>query len=934
MPDDNWDRIQEIFLEAADLRAPERAAFLERACNGDEFLRSEVEALLRSDSRGPSALDATVEIEAAALLERPLRSGTRLGPYRLLEEIGRGGMGSVYLAERDDDQFRKQVAIKVVRRGMDTDEVLNRFRHERQILASLEHPYIARLIDGGTTDDGRPFFVMEKVDGEPIDAYCSRHKLDLKSRLRLFLKVCEAVSHAHRSLVVHRDLKPGNILVAAEGVPKLLDFGVAKLLDPVADPGLTATHYGARPGTPEYASPEQVRGLAVTTTTDVYALGSILFELLTGTRAQKIDRITPAEIERVVCETQPPRPSLVAKGLNRDLDNIVLMAMHKDPSRRYGSVAEFAEDLQRYLDGLPVKAREDTVTYRAQKFVRRHRTSVAAGVLLSATLVTGVAVSTLEARRAQRRFEEVRRIAHAVLYDLHDAIRDLPGSLKAREIVVKTALQYLDGLAGEAAGDADLQAELAEAYERVGDVQGSASPNQSGLGQMAQATVSYGKARKIADELAERHPESIRANLVRMASRESLGDIAALYGDIEASLKWYRDGEEIGEAMAQRNPHDLQSLRSLAELYDASSREDQDNARATASAKKSLALFERLTAARPASEEAQSDLADAHSELSSILESGNHFEEAIEEARKGVRIDESLVAAHPLSVRFRYNLMDIYEKLGDAASGATSAANQRPRDTPEALDSYHKAAEMADALVAADPADRRALEERGMALLKLGMTISPEKDLNGAVTTLRRAQTDFRMLAEAHPGEARVLRRLAATHLYIGRRLASRGHTTEAAPSLREAIRITDTVLGKNPKDLVALNYSWRASQELAKILASGLQRSEAVQFSAKAIAAAQTARSADGANPVTQSFLPQAYANAGDVYAALAAAPEGFSEHRREDWNRACDSYRKSVEAWEPIQRQGAGTNDWAAQLAHARGEAKRCTTAAAAFR
>ena len=247
MSSNNWDRIQEIFFEAADLPISERDAFLARVCNWDAGLRSEVESLLRADAADGSAIAAAIESEVSALLDdHASLVGTRMGPYRLLKEIGRGGMGSVYLGERDDEQYRKLVAIKVVKRGMDSTEVLARFRHERQILAGLEHPYIAHLIDGGTTPDGRPFFVMEYVQGQPIDSYCREQALNLELRLRLFLRVCEAVSYAHRGLVVHRDLKPGNIFVAAEGIPKLLDFGVAKLLDPGNDPGLTSTSHSPR----------------------------------------------------------------------------------------------------------------------------------------------------------------------------------------------------------------------------------------------------------------------------------------------------------------------------------------------------------------------------------------------------------------------------------------------------------------------------------------------------------------------------------------------------------------------------------------------------------------------------------------------------------------------------------------------------------------
>src|SRR5215831_10625657 len=355
-------------------------------------------------------------------------------------------MGTVYLAERDDEHFEKQVAIKVVTHGMNTEQLLRRFRRERQILARLDHPFIARLLDGGSTEDGRPFLVMEYVQGTAITSYCDEHHLGTRRRIELFLKVCAAVQSAHQNLVVHRDLKPGNILVDLQGSPKLLDFGIAKLLGP-EETGDVTMALGMQMFTPQYASPEQVLGEAITTAADIYVLGVILYELLTGVRPYEIRNLTPNEIFRAVCEEEPERPSTAWRKraelrtlragpvLKADEpDNIILMAMRKEPAQRYGSVAEFAADLQRYLDGRPVKARDATLTYRARKFLRRHGAMVTAAALVVITLAAGAVVSTLEARRAKRRFDEVRRIAHAVLYDIHDAIRDLPGSLRAREL--------------------------------------------------------------------------------------------------------------------------------------------------------------------------------------------------------------------------------------------------------------------------------------------------------------------------------------------------------------------------------------------------------------------------------------------------------------------------------------------------------------------
>jgi serine/threonine protein kinase len=313
------------------------------------------------------------------LLQPDGQTVVRVGPYRLVRELGRGGMGTVYLAERDDEEYQAQVAIKLVRRGMDTDLILNRFYRERQTLALLQHPNIARLLDGGTTAEGSPYIVMEFVEGERITSYCQDRNLSVARKLALFLNVCKAVSYAHRQFVVHRDLKPGNILVDRAGEVKLLDFGICKLLqspsretDATVDVGLVAL-------TPDYASPEQIRGDPINVASDIYSLAAVLYELLTGVKPHKIDDYSLRGIERAICETEILRPSLacankaVARQLKGDLDNILAVALDKDPRRRYESVDQFAEDIRRYLDHEPVKARPDSLRYRLGKFVRRRQ---------------------------------------------------------------------------------------------------------------------------------------------------------------------------------------------------------------------------------------------------------------------------------------------------------------------------------------------------------------------------------------------------------------------------------------------------------------------------------------------------------------------------------------------------------------------------------
>jgi serine/threonine protein kinase len=402
-------RIQQLFSDALELQTPERAEFLSEACAGDAELRREVESLLESDEPQSSFLQSPAfEISASEIAAQVLESeeasavSKLIGAYRILREIGRGGMGTVYLAERTDGQFQKQVAIKLLRRGLENEAVIRRFQNERQILADLEHPNIARLIDGGTTENGLPYFVMEYVEGTPVNRYCDEQKLSVEKRLALFRKICEAVQFAHERLIIHRDIKPGNILVTKTGTPKLLDFGIAKTS---ANNGtLASTATALRMMTPEYASPEQIRGERVTKATDIYSLGVLLYESITGHRPYNFDSKSPYEIVRAICEEEPCRPSSVvgssspslvennriaalieqrtddknqrAKLMNGDLDNIILKSLRKEPERRYSSVFEFSEDVRHLLEGSPVSARQDTFFYRSAKFFRRHQIAV------------------------------------------------------------------------------------------------------------------------------------------------------------------------------------------------------------------------------------------------------------------------------------------------------------------------------------------------------------------------------------------------------------------------------------------------------------------------------------------------------------------------------------------------------------------------------
>ena len=455
MTAERWERIQALFHEASVVRREERAAYLQARCADDPALFGEVETLLHDIDSSDDLLGGAVQEAAAQVLAT--RDGDRIGPYAIERRLGEGGMGAVYLAARDDDQYHKKVAIKLVRSELRTTEIVGRFRSERQILANLDHPGIARLLDGGATASGGPYVVMEFVDGVPIDEYCAAGGLSVKARLQLFLKVCAAVAYAHRNLVVHRDIKPANILVTKDGEPKLLDFGIAKLLTPDALTEYPRTMAHERLMTPDYASPEQIRGEPITTATDIYSLGMLLYELLTGVRPFRTEGLRPTECERLICEATPAKPSAAGdrrRELEGDLDGIILMALRKEPSRRYGSVEQVAEDIVRHLDGLPVTARPDTWRYRAGKFASRHRLAVAASMVVFLTLVTAVVLTTAAERTAvaaraqsQRRFQEMLAMANSSLFEIHDAIVALPGSTPARAVLVRRALGYLDFLA-------------------------------------------------------------------------------------------------------------------------------------------------------------------------------------------------------------------------------------------------------------------------------------------------------------------------------------------------------------------------------------------------------------------------------------------------------------------------------------------------------
>jgi non-specific serine/threonine protein kinase/serine/threonine-protein kinase len=696
-------------------------------------------------------------------------------------------MGTVYEAARDDEHFQQRVAVKLIRRGLDSDpDILRRFHNERQILASLNHPNIARLFDGGTTEDGRPYFAMEYVEGRPLDEYCASAGLDTAARLRLFRTVCAAVAYAHRNLVVHRDLKPSNIVVTADGTVKLLDFGIAKLLAHDEDPATTqtATRHGAM--TPAYASPEQVRGLRITTASDVYSLGVVLYELLTGRRPYDLDGRRADEMARVVCEAEPQRPSTLAvqttqpdarrstrpagaslrRQLRGDVDNIVLLALRKDPARRYSSVELFSEDIRRHLDGLPVSARPDTFSYRAAKFIERNRASAVAAALILLTFVVGIVGTTWEAvragrerERAEKRFAQVRQLANNVLFKYYDEIEKLPGSTKAREMLVGDALEYLDGLAQDARDNTDLRRELAQAYLRIGKVQGRAY--NANLGDTTGAIDSYRKGIVLLEPIA-----------LASVDTKLQSDLVGAYAELATALR--RQGS---------------------------------TAEADAALRRALSLNEQFHAAHPEDVTLSVRLATNYVFLGDVLPTGKGEDESIGAYRRSLAVSEDALRREPDHVRANNLLAVALDRvethLLQLARSAEEDENpaQAKLLRAEAEPYVRRTIEVSEKLVRLQPDD--AVNDRILKSAKANAAeyLFESGRFEEAGRVLSAAVADFAEFARLDPDNQEQKLDLAIIVSWEGADHSRLGEKAQAAASFARALRILEELIAHDPQN-------------------------------------------------------------------------------------------------------------------------------------
>ncbi|HEX6901103.1 MAG TPA: serine/threonine-protein kinase [Thermoanaerobaculia bacterium] len=788
---DRWQQVKAVLEDALERQGAEREAFLADACQGDDELRREVESLLASEDEIGDFIETPV-FRIRPEDAEPVAAGQRIGAYRIVREIGRGGMGSVYLAERADEEFEHRVALKLVRRGMDTDEILSRFRSERQILAHLDHPNIAKLFDGGSTEDGRPYFVMEYVEGRPIDEYCKERKLTTRERLELFRSVCSAVHFAHQNLIVHRDLKPGNILVTAGCVPKLLDFGIAKLLNPDQE-GLT--QMDVRPMTPEYASPEQVRGEAITTASDIYSLGVLLYVLLTGLSPYRPATREPQDLAKAICETEPLRPSSAVgkagrvrdgeeKTLRRhlagDLDNIVLMAMQKEPKRRYASVDQLSNDISRHLQGLPVIARKDSLRYRAGKFVARHKLGVSVAALFL-LLIVGFSTSVTALWRQAIRERQIAVLERQKAQTVSDFLIKVftssnPGEARGDEITARELLESGEKKINESLVDQpELRAEMKQTIGRVYRSLGFFEP-----------------AKRLLEESLGLYRETLPEDDPRIAN--NLHNLANVYRDLDdddTAERLIREALEI-----QRRSGNTQNLDYASGLANLGAylvkREKLDEAEALL--KESLAIKKTLPDIEPA------EMADSLNNLGMLSQTHGNYEAAERYLQEALEIRRRLAGGRPdpKVITTINNLASLWEDQGKLAAAedlyreslemrlqlykdgpnarvargynALGHVRQSREDVSGAENLYRKALEIADQTLPADHSDR------AIYLRNLGSALLAQGKMTEAESKIREALTIFRQEPESW--------RVADAGSVLGSCLAAQGRFQEAEPLL------------------------------------------------------------------------------------------------------------------------------------------------------
>ncbi len=830
---ENWQKIKDIFADAIEQPADLRAEFLRAKCDGDNLLFDEVSSLLAASGdfenlieKNAFDLSSVVGCRVEDYRER------HFGKYRIIREIGSGGMGSVFLAERDDGEFTMQVALKIVRQSIADREIISRFRRERQILAGLSHPNIAALHDGGVSEKGEPYLAMEYVDGQTLIDYSVEHNLSIDKKLRLFLKICAAVSYAHRHLVVHRDIKPSNILVTEDREPKLLDFGLAKAFE--SDSSKTQT--ALRAFTPAYASPEQIKGGNITTSSDIYSLGVVFYELLTGTKPLNFDNKSFDEIVQTIGGTEPLKPSAVetelkpahtAQILRGDLDNIALTALRKEPERRFKTVDDFADDIERHLNGRPITARPNTAGYLAGKFIRRNKIAVAAAAFVLLSLVVGLIFSLWQADRvrkerdrAEKRFQDVRQLSNSLLFEISPKIERLPGSVEAREILVKRALEYLDSLSEESQYDQSLRAELASAYEKVGNLQGNIDrPN---LSDFAGAVTSFEKARAIRESLP-----LDSENQYRLALNVSLtSSIRNRQNDVKGSLTDAGLANAIFIDLTSTIPDSIEYKTSAIEaeieygqIYSMNNR----FAEAVPRFRGALAALARIDNNQIKTRQLT---AKGYAFLGNALSWDGNQPDAETEIKKAIIISESLAADYPDDSEIQATVWQTF----------TLASSVYEDTQPSfSLDLAKRALTIAERAAGADKADSQARYNVGRAFSRLGIMFSKSQKLSQAETNLQESEKIFNELIVKEPKNVIYQRDLGKLYVRMGDTSEKQQNPADALLKYQNSALIFEKIADGDGLNTLALRDLAQSLKSVGAMQIALKQKAEAIKTLEKA---------------------------------------------------------------------------------------------------
>jgi tRNA A-37 threonylcarbamoyl transferase component Bud32/tetratricopeptide (TPR) repeat protein len=795
MQPEKWQQVEQIFHEALEVDFSARAEFLAVHCGNDPELRREVESLIAADAPNTSFLEEpALKIHAEQQLPDS-RIGETFGHYKILEKIGAGGMGAIYLAERSDDEFQKRVAVKIIKRGMDSDAILRRFRQERQILAALEHPNIARLLDGGTTADGLPFLVMEYIEGVPVNVYCRENDLDLTTRLALFREICAAVQFAHQKLVVHRDLKPSNIFVTKDGTPKLLDFGIAKLLN-TTDASETQTQH--RVLTPAYASPEQLRGETVSTATDVYSLGLILREILQVSSLKSQVSSSKFQVSgsksQVAGAGEERKVNGKGQTLPDDVRAIVRTATHEDTARRYGSAENLSEDIRRHLVGLPVSARKDTFGYRTGKFLRRNPVAVMAVTVIFLLLVGGILLVSRQARiaerermRAERRAENLRLLSSSFAVELHDAILNLPGSLPARQLLLTRAVEQLDVLAAESDGNPQLQDELAQGYYNLSQLP---NINLADVDQNAQKGIAIYQNLLAADPPNIAYRKQLAKGYTLQANAQKVR------GDTSGALALLQKSMTILEAVVADDPEvgkhrlllqDVEAETAAILIITGRARESLEMSR------KALALGAELVKLNAIDDDFERMLAVLHFDECKSLTYLGDYQGSLELLRADWSIVAEQAAAHPNDTRFRYEIWAYQRGL--------ALAFERSGDKQAAAESLKSALEIIDGLRKSSLEDIGYQRNTSFTRLALGQFFVRQNQAALAVPQLVQAlgMSEKIFAGDAEKGET--LEDLARIHAALGNAFVLLGKRDEGAKHLRESLGFFQKALDRDAEN-------------------------------------------------------------------------------------------------------------------------------------